>query len=233
MFLGEIHDNPDHHRRQAEIVAALSPSAVVFEMLTPDRARAVTPDARATAATLAAATAWNDSGWPDFAMYYPIFDAASEASIIGADVPRGLIQSAVSSGAAQVFGASAPLFGLDTPLETKEQTVREDGQQDAHCGKMPAEFLPGMVEAQRLRDASLARAAIAGLAEGDGPVVVITGNGHARTDWGAPALLATARPDLSIVSLAQFESPPEKDQPFDLWALSAPVERADPCAIFE
>ena len=33
VVLGEIHDNPEHHRVQAEIVAALAPAALVFEMI--------------------------------------------------------------------------------------------------------------------------------------------------------------------------------------------------------
>ena len=41
VLLGEIHDNPEHHLRQAEAIASLSPAAVVFEMLTPDQAKAL------------------------------------------------------------------------------------------------------------------------------------------------------------------------------------------------
>ena len=34
--IGEVHDNPHHHRNQARAVAALKPGAIVFEMLTPE-----------------------------------------------------------------------------------------------------------------------------------------------------------------------------------------------------
>ena len=33
VVLGEIHDNPRHHEIQAEIVQALQPAAIVFEMI--------------------------------------------------------------------------------------------------------------------------------------------------------------------------------------------------------
>lgn len=72
---------------------------------------------------------------------------------------------------------------------------------------------------------------IAALAETGGPVAVITGNGHARLDWGAPALLAQARPDLSILSIGQLEDQAE-DAPFDVWTVSSAPERDDPCAAF-
>ena len=41
VFLGEVHDNPEHHLRQAEYLAALAPGAVVWEMLSPDQAAAL------------------------------------------------------------------------------------------------------------------------------------------------------------------------------------------------
>ena len=38
IILGEIHDNPAHHQNQAQLIERLSPSAVVFEMLSPAQA---------------------------------------------------------------------------------------------------------------------------------------------------------------------------------------------------
>jgi len=43
VFLGEVHDNPHHHRNQARAVAATGPAALVFEMLSPAQAARVTP----------------------------------------------------------------------------------------------------------------------------------------------------------------------------------------------
>ncbi len=103
----------------------------------------------------------------------------------------------------------------------------------AHCDALPEGMLGGMVEAQRLRDAAMARAVIAALAETGGPVAVITGNGHARLDWGLPRALERAAPEVEVLSIAQFESAPEEDMPFDLWLVTDPVEREDPCAVFE
>jgi hypothetical protein len=48
-------------------------------------------------------------------------------------------------------------------------------------------------------------------------VVIITGNGHARTDWGVPALLAVAAPDVTVFALGQFEAEPVSQVPFDAW----------------
>ena len=89
-----------------------------------------------------------------------------------------------------------------------------------------------MREAEERAKAKAAEAALAALAAHGGPVAVITGNGHARRDWGVPALLRIAAPDVTVLALGQFEAPPEGAVPFDMWAISAPVDRPDPCAAF-
>ena len=95
---------------------------------------------------------------------------------------------------------------------------------------MPCEaMLPGMVRVQRLRDAMLARAALRAMAETGGPVVVITGNGHARRDWGMPAVLARVAPELALHVIGQTEDGLPLPGGFDeLLSSPAPV-RDDPC----
>ena len=158
IILGEVHDNPQHHVNQAAAVAALAPKALVFEMLSEQQALRITPDALADQGDLERLLGWQETGWPDFATYYPIFAAAKSAAFFGGAVPRDRVRRAVGEGAAAVFGAAAPLFGLDDALDDHVQTEREAGQMAAHCDALPIEMLPGMVEAQRLRDAGLAQA---------------------------------------------------------------------------
>ncbi|MEL7259065.1 MAG: ChaN family lipoprotein, partial [Pseudomonadota bacterium] len=79
VLLGERHDNPDHHKIQSQIVELLAPSALVFEMLTEQQASVATDENRALETDLEKAFDWENSGWPDFGMYYPIFVAAPQA----------------------------------------------------------------------------------------------------------------------------------------------------------
>lgn len=231
VLLGEVHDNPAHHQTQAEWVAALRPAALVFEMLTPEQAAAATPALRGDAAALEQALDWANSGWPAFSMYFPIFTAAPAAKIYGAAVPRAQARAALMQGVAQSFGPQAADYGLTQPLPPDQQQQREAMQALSHCNALPAEMLPGMVDVQRLRDAALARAALQALDDTAGPVVVITGNGHARSDWGVPAYLARLRPTLAVFALGQSEAG-QIDGPFDLVIDAAPVPRDDPCAAF-
>ncbi|MBW6418942.1 ChaN family lipoprotein [Celeribacter sp. PS-C1] len=229
VLLGEVHDNPLHHAHQAAALSEISPTAVVFEMLTPEQAARVTRELRGDEAALAEALEWDTSGWPDFSMYHPIF-AASDAPIFGAALPREEVRRAFFDGAAAVFGTEAERYGLTDPLPEKMQADRQQMQFEAHCEAMPLEMMSGMVEAQRLRDAAFSRAVIEAYQTTGGPVAVITGNGHARMDWGMPAVLAEAAPDLETLSIGQLEAAPEEAPPYNLWLVTAPVERDDPCA---
>lgn len=231
VLLGEVHDNPHHHAAQAQALAAIRPAAVVWEMLTPDQAARLPRDL-SDAAAVAEAVDWAGSGWPDFAMYHPLFLAAPEALHIGAGVPRERARRVFSEPLAEVFGPLADRFGLDRDLPQTEQAAREAEMQAAHCDALPDHLLPGMVAAQRLRDAELARLALAALADAGPPVAIITGNGHARTDWGVPALIRAQLPGARVLSVGMLEAEPEAPPPFDLWLVTPPAEREDPCAAF-
>lgn len=231
VILGEVHDNRLHHLNQAAALAALRPAAVVWEMLTEDQAARVPADATDIAA-LDAAIGWSDSGWPALALYHPVFVAGQGAVHRGAAVPRAEARRVFAEPLAEVFGPRADAFGLTADLPEAEAAIRGQEMIDSHCGALPETVVPGMIAAQRLRDGALARAALAALAETGGPVAVITGNGHARRDWAVPALIAHAAPEVSALSLGQFEAAPEGTPPFDLWLVTEPAEREDPCAAF-
>ena len=221
VILGEVHDNPDAHLGQAEYMRALKPKAVVFEMMTAAEAE------RADADRSVIEQAWTASGWNDFEIYAPIFDALGSARIIGAAAPREEVRAVYTEGAASLFGAEASRFGLDEPLPADQQARRETGQFDAHCEAMPRDAMAGMVAVQRYRDAVFARAALEALDTHGAPVAVIAGNGHARTDWGIPAMIALAAPDVRTHAIGFVEG--ETNMPFDETRIVPAAERDDPC----
>jgi len=237
VILGEIHDNPAHHATQAAIVAALQPDALVFEMIpqaTEDAVNRLRAE-DAPRAAIAEALDWETSGWPDFALYAPILEAAPGARIFGGGQPIEEVRRAVSQGAAVVFGPDAATYGLNLPLAAEEQAAREADMLASHCDAVPAEMLPGLVEAQRFRDAAMADAARwARTIGGEGPVVVIAGSGHAHRLRGIPAKLAAADPMLRVLSLGQLEAEPDpaEREAFDVYLIAPPPEREDPCIAF-
>lgn len=230
--LGEVHDNALHHRTQAAAVAALKPAALVFEMLSPEQAAKATLELRADPVALGKALGWEEAGWPDFAIYAPIFAAAPAAKIYGAALPRDEVRRAMKEPLATIFPQAAR-FGLDQPYPAALQADLEAETQADHCNALPAEILPGMVAAQRLRDGAFAETTLRALAETGGPVALITGSGHARTDRAVPALIRKAEPGVTLLALGQVEAPAEGVQPFDVWIVTPPAEREDPCKAFQ
>ncbi|MET4102101.1 putative iron-regulated protein [Roseovarius sp. MBR-78] len=231
-ILGEVHDNPAHHAMQADRVMAIAPRALVFEMLSEAQADRVSPALIADRQAMAEALDWAASGWPDFSMYHPIFVAAPEAAVYGAQVPREETRAVFDGGLAESFGDGAATYGLTEPLPETEQAAREALQMAAHCDALPEEMLPGMVAVQRLRDAVLARAVVQAMEETGGPVAVITGNGHARRDRGVPSYLGRVAPDLEVFVLGQTEDGAPLQGGFDEVVSTPAVDRPDPCAAF-
>lgn len=232
VVLGEIHDNPAHHLLQASALRAMQPKAVVFEMLDGAQAQIVNR-LGGDAPELGGALDWASSGWPDFTIYAPVFEAVGSAQVYGMALPRADVRRAVTKGAAAVIGADrAERFALDRPLPETERIEREANQMRVHCDMLPPEIAPGMVEAQRLRDAVFAEVILKALEDTGGPVAVVAGSGHARTDWGIPAAIARAAPEVRVMSIGQVEDGSGKvdEAPYDLWLVADPVTRSDPCA---
>lgn len=230
LVLGEQHDNPAHHTRQAAWVAATAPKALVFEMLTPAQATRGNDADRTDQKGLDAAIGWSKSDWPAFDMYFPIFAAAPGARIYGALAPRETLGAALEQPLAA--HPRAPVFGLDVRPDPQEQAQREALQARAHCDALPATMLPVMVDMQRLRDMTLADTALQALRDTGGPVAVIAGNGHARPDWGMPALIARAAPDVQVFALGQTENGQSISGGFALFLDAPEPDREDPCARF-
>jgi uncharacterized iron-regulated protein len=249
VVLGEVHDNPAHHAGQAEIVAAAGPAALTFEMVPPQaepmlaRLRAE----RAPAAVLGAALRWEEMGWPDFAMYAPIFEAAPDAEVTGGAVDGGAMRLAMEQGAAaaaaDALGYAARRYRLDVAYTPDVQAQAVQEQISAHCDAIPETVAARMVEAQRLRDAAFADAVLRARAlAGGGQVALIAGSGHARVDRGVPWFLEAALPGISVVSVAFLEVQAQATDWQDYVDRSAPrydylvfteaAEREDPCIAF-
>ncbi|PRY92966.1 putative iron-regulated protein [Hasllibacter halocynthiae] len=230
LIVGEAHDNPAHHLNQAR--AAAHASAVVWEMLTPDMAAGWDPALLGDLAALDAALGWSGAGWPDVAGYAPILEAARAVPQRPGGVPPADVRRAAAEGAAPVFGEGARRFGLADPFAPARQAREVARQAAAHCGALPEDLLPGMVEVQRLRDAALARAAIDALDRHGPPVLVIAGNGHA--EFGAvPEAILRADPEIVVRTVGQLEAEPEEAPPFDRWILTDAPGRDDPCEAFQ
>ena len=219
VMLGEKHDNPDHHLLQARLLQAMIADGrrpvVAFEMLDQDvqaRVEAARAAPGATPEAIAAAAGWERSGWPDFAMYRPVFRAALATSqpLLATGLPSATLRGLVRGTGGPPEGVPEPAaLGAEQLASLHEELVA------SHCGHLPATMVDGMTRAQRVRDATMARILARGLAGGATDAVLVAGSGHARRDRGVPRDLAAQDPAHPVTSIGFVEVEHERLAPGD------------------
>ncbi|RFC64206.1 hypothetical protein DYI37_07620 [Fulvimarina endophytica] len=197
VLLGEIHDNPDHHRLQAGIVRRVAEDdakpALVFEMIPAgfsELLRNLDASTPGNLTELARTLRWNERGWPDFSIYEPIFKAAADNQlpIRAGDLDRDTIRNLSAGGLDAVPAVERARLGLDLPVDPALSQDLKDELAASHCGLLPQAALAPMEFVQRLRDGSMAASMIEAAKE-NGSAILIAGSGHARTDRGVPAVI--------------------------------------------
>jgi uncharacterized iron-regulated protein len=253
LLLGERHDNPDHHRLQAWILRALIAAgrrpAVGFEMFSRDDAPAIARhlSARPTdAAGLGQAVDWQRSGWPEWAMYQPIAEAALQAGlpVVATNLSPATVRALGQNGPTVLDPAFAARRGLDRPPPPEVYRAMAEDIREAHCGYAPEPRVNAMILVQRARDAQMAESlSAAGRQDG---AVLIAGAGHVRRDYGVPVYLAEQGSTAPAISLAFIEVSPQALQPtayaarfrrqtlpFDYVWFTPRVDDQDPCVAFQ
>ncbi len=208
VLLGEIHDNPDHHQIQANIIEAIAGKnhrpSVVLEMVPQRLAEELAKfdlsvDPRLD--DLAQRLEWAKRGWPSWDIYRPVALAAARNNLpmVAGNLDRPVISELSRTGADALSGEQRRDFALTDDLP--DTLAGELGQelQTSHCNLLPAESLPAMLLVQRARDGVMADAMIrAGYRFGS---ILIAGNGHIRKDWAVPRVLRQRLPGNKIVDL--------------------------------
>ena len=247
ILLGEVHDNPEHHRLQAEVLRAVLAQgrrpALAMEQF--DREFQPAIDAAAakpgvTADALAGAGGFNRDGWP-WEMYEPLLATAIEARlpVVALNLSRDGARAVARQGFDTLGAAAARTLALDATWNPAREAVMNREIADGHCGKLPPSALPRMINVQRARDAVMADALLR--RQGDG-AVVIAGNGHVRNDVGVPIYLARRAPGQRVASIGFIEvepgeaapsdyvRPPASALPYDYAWFTSAAKREDPCA---
>ncbi|MCB9793911.1 MAG: ChaN family lipoprotein [Alphaproteobacteria bacterium] len=239
VLLGEKHDNPDHHRLQARLIAALAgPSTpVVFEMLDDGDLDAVA--ASEDSAALAEAVDWAGSGWPDFTMYAPVFDAvyAAGGRVVVGHPSRATLKGAMMQGLESVPEGELRDLQLERGDTPEVNALYAEEIRESHCGYATEEIVPPMVLGQRLKDAWMARAlrdAAASAMTVRAPALLVAGGGHVRPDRAAPLYLSESY-SVTFVEVPRGGGaldPAELVGAADAVWFTPRVDELDPCEVF-
>ena len=224
VLLGEQHDNPDHHLLQARVVAAIGATgrrpAVVFEMIGEERQGDLAAFLAANPSDsdgIGDAVGWGASGWPAWSTYQPIARAALDAGMAlrAGNLPQGDVRAVARNGMTHLPADRRRLLGLDVPLSARVETDIRETMFEAHCRLMPQEAMDGLITVQRVRDAIMADNMQQGSGASGVGAVLITGNGHARTDRGVPDVLRRLDPAGDTIAIAFLEVQTAFDGPED------------------
>lgn len=202
LLLGETHDNADHHQLEATLLGtwldAQDQARVGFEMIDEEQAPALSDPIPTRADALASKLRWSESGWPDFALYKPVFEVAlaRRASLFAAHPSRARVRSAMHA----IDPQQARALALDPPLPAAERDALAKEIRDSHCGHAPEAMLAPMIAAQSFKDAWMARA----LHDAGAPAALVAGRGHIRNDRGIPVFLKR-RGATGVLSVAMLD----------------------------
>lgn len=253
VLLGEIHDNPEHHRIQARLFDALtadgSARALVMEQFDADHQSAMDEarrSAESTADAIADVGKFDRAGW-NWPLYEPLVALAlsKELPIAGANLSRADARRVAASGFGVLGEDRAQRLPLDAVWSEERDRLTAEIITASHCGQVPESMLPGIMRAQRARDAVMADV-LARYAETG--AVAILGRGHARRDIGVPLYLSrlAATKDVVVVGLVEVEEEVQDPRayvpsaaaaadlgnPYDYLWFTPRAQRKDPCAGF-
>lgn len=240
VLLGEVHDNPEHHRRRVDVLrrafAAGWRPALLMEQFDRERqadierARRERPrDAQHVIDVAAQAGGGARGNW-NWAQYRPMIALAldHDVPLIAANLSNADAGKLVRGGYGAVFDAAAlKALALETAVPATLQAAQEREIDAGHCHALPAKMLPAMARAQLARDAVMASMVHLHAAQG---AVLIAGNGHVRHDIGVPNWLSPAlRARTWTVGYLEEGNTALPPGVFDSVVHTLPAPRTDPC----
>ena len=242
LLLGETHDNTEHHRLQLRVLqarlAAGARPALLMEQFDTDQQAALDEARRAGKDLAPLMRGWD---WPQYQPLVAQADAAGLA-LVAANLPRAATRPVVREGYSTLPAGDVQRLALESVWHEARQKYMAGLIEASHCGMVTPTLRDGLVRAQRLRDATLADAALGKLDQG---AVFILGRGHARHDVGVPLYLAARRPASRVLSVGFVEVGAGRTAPdeyetgrigniaaYDILWFTARAERPDPCLAF-
>lgn len=217
VMVGESHDNPDHHKFQADVIRALAADgrevSVGLEMFTRDNQAAMFPWSRGfwTDEEFQAKANWKTQWGFDYALYKPIFDTVKELKLPMAalNLPREWVRRVGREGIGALTPEEkkwAPNVNLDN-LNHRRLFV-------AMIGGHPLEGKRGdnMISAQVSWDESMAQSAVDFMAprvSRNAVMVVIAGSGH--TMYGQGINYRLKKKGFDSLNLVGLEQPLPED----------------------
>lgn len=245
VLLGEIHDNAEQHRIQAQVLDAMVQRgrrpALVMEQYDVEQQSGVNAARQgdsSDAAKLKALSELMRKSW-EWPLYEPIVKVAvqNKLPLIASNLSRDSLRQVSRQGFSALGEGEQSRLAIDTVWTQERQKQLLMELSAGHCGKMAEHMGEAISKAQRARDAVMADMLVKATKSG---AVAIVGRNHARLDLGVPVYLAARAPNAPVVSIGLVEvdvpinpmayASSQLGQLHDyLWFTSRPVRKVNPC----
>ena len=221
ILLGEIHDNPDHHKWQARLLKQIKqpdgPSPVLVVEMIPEKLGSVFGEFKKNQqnplqnlAKLGTALKWKKRGWGDWIKYQPIFRVAIEigARVVAGNLNREDTRRIGRKGLSVLSETERKQWSVGLNYTPAQTSLMNDLLFESHCKLVPKQALSPMLLVQRVRDGAMAGAMLSKL--DNATAVLISGSGHARNDIAVPRILRAKAPKAKIVTISFTEVTPDQ-----------------------
>jgi uncharacterized iron-regulated protein len=202
IFIGEAHDNPEHHLIQVQILQALveccSPISIAMEFF--ERPQQSTLD-RYQRGDLAESEFLEEVDWgADYHFYRPLIRMAKQhgGEVLAINAPRKVVRKVARQGLESLDESERSKIAeeIDLSNEAHRTYVREAYEQPAH-GDLKFDYF---YEAQCVWEDTMAESLAEYLKENGRMLIVFTGNGHIKYKFGIPDR-TIARIPVSMVTI--------------------------------
>ena len=238
-LLGEVHDNPLHHRLRAEALSQAIERgwrpAIVMEQFDLDRqadidrARSQRPDdVRYLIAQAGGAAGWQ---WNDYQAFVALA-LQHQLPLLAGNLPRSTASRLARDDYSTVLGAErVHTWRLTEAPDAAWQAAQEREIDLGHCGTLPQRLWPALARGQFARDAAMAHLLSLQASRG---AVLLAGNGHVRRDLGVPRWLQRqGTPAGLVVGFIERGTPPAEAGVYDAVVVTTRAARGDPCDAFK
>ncbi len=225
VYLGEKHDNAEHHRHQLWILGALvdggrrpllglevfsvdqTPLLMEYVMGKPSHGAARTPEE-----TLRAALGWGSSRDESWGRYGPLLRLARQhgLTVFGIDLPVALrrrISRVGIEGLTPVEREQVPEAG---PTAPSYRAFMLESLKQSHCGYGSESYLAKLFANWQARNETMAQTIVTAVSgRDDSPVLVVLGGAHVRHGQGVVPRVRSRLPDARQLNLGFREVDPE------------------------
>ncbi len=213
VFVGEVHDNPEHHLIQVQILQALiarhGAITVAMEFFQKPQQAIIDRyiEGKSTETEFLKEVDWKKQWSFDYSFYRPLLLALKEkgGKILAINAPRDIVKKVARSGLNALESEERSLLpeNIDLDNEKHRAYIQDVFKDDAHGILKNFEFF---YEAQCVWEDTMAANIAESLEGADETLVVLTGNGHIINKFGIPDRASSRIPaDMATVLLVPIE----------------------------